>query len=105
MTDTETEVCHEWFFGPAEVVQNRRTGQYHHVGARFIQVDTGERFYRIWDATHTSRWTVWEGDAKADFAPVRVQMTLKPAAVFGKRVGGILAGPNEDTSEWEAESP
>lgn len=85
----------DFWLGVYELVQDKETGEYWHVIGRMIDADTGERYYRLADATHTNYQQCVEDDLREDVEPVRIRMAIKPASVFGQRVDGVLRGPNE----------
>jgi len=85
-------------WGRGQVVQRRDSGWYWHVVARLVDVDSGRVRYEIADPTHTRYEMYREEDAVVEFenAGFRLSPGMKPAAVFGKRVEGILYGYNDE---------
>ncbi len=99
LVERVTEAHPEFWLGRGAVIQERRSGQYHHVSQRLVNADTGERLYEITDGTHTRYWTSREEDLRVDYDPAGVRFSAKPAGVFGKLVNGILLGRNENP-DW-----
>ena len=91
-SDTETAQ-----FGVGALVQENGSGRYHHITARFRNIDDGRVLYKVWDPTHTHDWWYYQEDLLADFRPAGISLWpgVKPASVFGSRVDGILRGHNE----------
>lgn len=59
---------------------------------RYEDADTGEVVYRVWDPTHTHDYYYLADDLDADFRPSGISLPpgVKPASVFGGRLGGRL---------------
>lgn len=87
MTDTAE-------LGRGALVMRNRDGRYYHVTNRYHDLDDGHVKYRILDATHTHEYHYRQEGLLADFEPAGISLRLgvKPAEVFGGRVGGKLVG-------------
>jgi len=89
----------EWKFRRNEVIRHKDDGYLYHVKHRYECVDTGDRKYQLWDATHTADKTVHADDAEGwddydgEYESTGVVMNAKPAVRFGCRINGVLAGP------------
>jgi hypothetical protein len=67
-----------------------------HVLSRYRDVDTGKRFYRLADATHTEYKDRAHADwIEGDFESDEWNTNTKPAAERGYRVNGRLVGPSQ----------
>lgn len=88
-------------WGQGQVVQRRRTDYYYHVVNRYRDIDDGHVLYRLTSPTHTGYEYIREEDAIHEYesAGFRLPTSVKPAAVFGHRVEGILYGYNERPHE------
>jgi hypothetical protein len=95
MTAEEKRRIPRW--GPGQLVQSNQSNSYYHVLNRYEDVDDGHVAYRIAGPTHTVYDWVREEDAIAEYdcTGIRLPTGVKPASVFGKRVGGMLLGYNE----------
>ena len=81
-------------YGRGAVIQSERDGRYYHIVNRYRDIDNGYIKYRYWDATHTHDYHCLAEDLQADFRPAGININpgIKPASVFGGRVGGLLVG-------------
>lgn len=84
-------------YGRGALIQSKRDGRYYHIVNRYRDLDTGRIKYRYWDPTHTRDYHCVAEDLHADFRPAGISLSpgVKPAAVFGGRIGGILVGRRE----------
>lgn len=82
-------------YGRGAVIQKERDAhRYYHIVNRYRDIDTGEVKYRYWDATHTHDYHALAEDLHAEFRPAGFSLPagVKPAAVFGGRIDGLLVG-------------
>lgn len=79
-------------YGRGALVQRKKDGRYCHIVNRYVDADTGDVVYRLWDPTHTHDYHYHAEDLDADFRPAGISLNpgMKPAAVFGGRINGRL---------------
>lgn len=84
-----------WRFDEYEVIKPREgEKEWWHIYQRFMDIDSGERYYKIYDATH-SDWEHWNAFELEDiYESARWKCRTKPAAKRGWRVNGHLCGPS-----------
>lgn len=81
-------------YGCGAVIQSERDSRYYHIVNRYRDIDHGCIKYRYWGATHTHDYHSLAEDLHADFRPAGITINpgVKPAAVFGGRIDGMLVG-------------
>lgn len=94
-----------WKYDHHEVLRDT-DGYWWHIANRYECRDTGERLYYLWDGTHTGdRYESadhLEGEMYRDEPPYESlgwTASVKPAAVNGYRVNGMLSEP-ENLPRW-----
>ena len=86
----------DWFYDTGAVVEHPETGAWWHIIGRLRDVDTGSRFYRLADATHTEYMERTHADyVEGEFESLGWSTDTKPAAENGFRVNGVLCGPQD----------
>lgn len=97
MSDSSESGARTPQLGRGCLVQEEGSGRYHHITARFRDLDTDRILYKVYDPTHTHDWWYYQEDLLADFQEtgIRLPIGVKPASVFGTRKDGILRGYNE----------
>lgn len=87
----------DWQFEDGEVVEASE-GKWWHVTQRLVDVDsdTYNRFYTLWDATHTEKEACLPAEEVEQlYDRTGIVCSGKPAAKHGYRVNGTLCGPSE----------
>jgi len=85
----------DWFYLTGAVLIHPETDEWWHVIGRMRDVDTGTRFYRLADATHTEYKERLHADWVEDWDSAGWRTNTKPAAERGYRVNGRLVGPKD----------
>ena len=78
-------------------------GYWFHVTRRAVDVDTGDRYYYIQDATHTGAEWYHDEWAEEKFDPLGWSTTTKPAHENGFRVNGILC-EQKRIEDWKGKA-
>lgn len=85
----------DWKFRKNEVLKHTETGDWWHVLGRYEEIDSGERRYRLADATHTEYQEAMHAEDVEDiFETAGWTTATKPAAANGYRVNGVLTEPS-----------
>lgn len=98
-----------WLFDHHEVLADP-DGHWWHIANRYKCADTDDRLYHLWDGTHTAdRYepaaNLERGHFRDDppYQPLEWSAAIKPAAVNGFRVNGVLTEPAE-VGRWRGRS-
>lgn len=91
----------DWLFDVDAVITETDSERWWHVLNRFKDVDQGERYYRLADATHTEyKEKMYADRVESEFESAGWKTSTKPAAERGFRVNGVLCGPS-DVDHWK----